>query len=81
MTLRNHYEKIISLFYLPGDILIHVESKMLIHSVNSRQQNYKYITRKWFSEKPIVAFTNRTVFILDILLSLFGLKLGTFFHI
>ena len=30
------------------------------------------ITRKRFSEKPIVAVTNRTVFVLD-LLSLFGL--------
>ena len=39
------------------------------------QTTCKLLTRKGFSEKPLVAFTNRTVFLLDlyILLSLFGL--------
>ena len=32
-----------------------------------------FVTRKRFSEKPIVAFTNSTVFILHVKLNLFGL--------
>ena len=45
---------------------------------NSNMWPEKKRTRKWFSEKPIVAFANGTVFVLDVyiyrlLLSLFGL--------
>ena len=35
-------------------------------NIFSHKIRYKFVTRKRFSEKPIVEFTNRTVFVLDL---------------